>query len=476
MRTRYYTKGQLPELDKLVKLLELDKYFAGEVELIGCDPIVKSPHLLGEAISYALLVQSMAASALWHERTGNISNVSTNITDAVHCLHAAHYVKQQGYDMSIHKGKAPQVATFGNYKCKDGTYLLIASGPPYAKLENGYLNFFNCGNTREAIGAKIAEWDSYQLQEALNNIGLPATIAMTRDEWSNKHPQGQAISKTPVIEIIKIAEGEPCAFSADNISPLCNINMLDFTHVLAGPRCGMAFAELGANVLRIDPPFMLDPLAMHLGLDIGKKCAFLDLNQSSDLKQMHKLMATADVINTSYRPSVLEKFEITPQKFVTLNQKGGVFISINAYGHTGPWKDRAGFDHNAQIATGFSMMEGGNKEPKFSPVSYLNDYLTGYFATTGAIMALIYRAKFGGSYHVKVSLAKSAMWVQELGYINPQEYGNCPDDDGVYPVKYIHFQEIYGTITHVANAVTLSNWPKVRLHRLEPFGASPAKW
>ena len=91
------------------------------------------------------------------------------------------------------------------------------------------------------------EWDSYQLQEALNGIGLPATIAMTRDEW-NVHPQGQAIFNTPVIEITKIAEGKPVPFSNNNMSPLNDINLLDFTHVLAGPRCGMAFAELEANV------------------------------------------------------------------------------------------------------------------------------------------------------------------------------------------------------------------------------------
>ena len=70
---------------------------------------------------------------------------------------------------------------------------------------------------------------------------------MTRDEW-NVHPQGQAIFNTPVIEITKIAEGKPVPFSNNHMSPLNDINLLDFTHVLAGPRCGMAFAELEANV------------------------------------------------------------------------------------------------------------------------------------------------------------------------------------------------------------------------------------
>ena len=187
-------------------------------------------------------------------------------------------------------------------------------------------------------------------------------------------------------------------------------------------------------------------------------------------------MTTADVVNTSYRPSVLEKFAITPQKFSQLNRRGGIFISINTYGHNGPWKDRAGFDHNAQIATGFSTKEVNNKVPVFSPVSYLNDYLTGYLAATSAITALIYRAKYSGSYQLKVSLAKSAMWVQELGYINHQKYINCPADDSIYPLKYSNFQGAYGTVTHVANPVELSNWPKIKLRPLEPYGASKAEW
>jgi crotonobetainyl-CoA:carnitine CoA-transferase CaiB-like acyl-CoA transferase len=93
-------------------------------------------------------------------------------------------------------------------------------------------------------------------------------------------------------------------------------------------------------------------------------------------------------------------------------------LDINAFGHSGPWAERPGFDQNAQVATGFAAKEGEPDKPRFSSVFYLGDLMAGYFAAAGVMAALLRRSIEGRSYHVKISLSRSIMWVQELGFLD----------------------------------------------------------
>jgi crotonobetainyl-CoA:carnitine CoA-transferase CaiB-like acyl-CoA transferase len=160
-----------------------------------------------------------------------------------------------------------------------------------------------------------------------------------------------------------------------------------------------------------------------------------------------------------------------------------IYLSINAYGHSGPWAERPGFDQNGQVATGFARCEGearpaadGSALPTFSPVFYLNDFLTGYLAAAGMMTALLRRATEGGAYHVKLSLSRTAMWVQDLGYVPRSEYEKCPEQDK-YAAELETFGTTYGDITELAPAVTFGGENiRVPLTRLVPFGADRASW
>ncbi|EKD53824.1 MAG: acyl-CoA transferase/carnitine dehydratase [uncultured bacterium] len=233
------------------------------------------------------------------------------------------------------------------------------------------------------------------------------------DEWLS-HPHGGILNQTPVIEIEKIASGNPCPFSNEPNSPLSGIRILDYTHVLAGPRSTRTLAEFGAEVLHISSPYHRDTLAQNFAVNHGKRSAYLNVSNEKDMSKLRKLLSEADIFANSYRPSVAEQFEITAPEVAKLSKKGVICLSINAYGHSGPWNKRPGFDQNGQVATGFAVKEGSLKNPKFSPVFCLTDLITAYFAAAGMIAALLRRATEGGSYHVKVSLARSAMWVQDL--------------------------------------------------------------
>ena len=154
------------------------------------------------------------------------------------------------------------------FLCRNNRYILIEGGPPYMKLLKGYLNFFDCGYNKKSIAREVAKWDSTDLEAALAQEGLPVSPALTREEWL-VHPQGKALNQ-PGPE-----------FEDGGTYPLQGIRVLDFTHVFAGPRSARTLAEYGADVLHISSPAYPDTLAQHLGVDEGKRCAYLDLREAT---------------------------------------------------------------------------------------------------------------------------------------------------------------------------------------------------
>jgi crotonobetainyl-CoA:carnitine CoA-transferase CaiB-like acyl-CoA transferase len=470
---RHLSNGELPALAHLTEQLDLRRHFAGEATLMGADPIIRSPHHLGEASATAQLLIGVAAAAIWHMRTGFSSDVAIDIVEALHFLHPTHYVKQQGRSINV---GAEHVAVNNLFQCRDGRYVMLEAGPPYHKLLDGYLNFFDCGNNKESFQREVAKWDAEALENALATAGLPACRAFTREEWL-AHPQGQALSAVPVIEIEKIADGPKMPFEclAQPAAPLGGIRVLDFTHVLAGPRSARTLAEYGAEVLHISSPSYPDTFAQHLGVDVGKRCAYLDLRIANDLRRMKLLARNADVFTTTYRHSVNTRFGLLPEQLAAGHPRGIICMTANAYGHQGPWRDRPGFDQNGQVASGFAAAEGWPSKPRFSPVFYLADLITGYLAAAGMMAALLRRATEGGSYHVKLSLTRSAMWVQEFGLMNPTEQQHLPATDD-YPALLSHFDSPYGVISNLMPPLTFSALGLPKADWIEPYGASPASW
>ncbi|MGA5130108.1 CoA transferase [Streptomyces olivoreticuli] len=471
MIQRRLSKGELKPLAQLLAQMGLGEAFHGDAALHGSDPVIRSPHRLGEASATAQLAIGAAAAAIWERRTGRTGDVEIDIQHALHYLHPTHFVRQSGHGIDV---GAEHVATNGLFACADGRYVMLEAGPPYAKLLDGYLNFFDCGNNREALAREVARWDSADLEEALAAVGLPCCRAFTREQWLEQ-PQGRLLERTPVVEIVKIADSAPVPWTPAAAFPLDGLRVLDFTHVLAGSRSARTLAEFGAEVLHISAPRYADTLAQHLGVDVGKHCAYLDLREPVQLGVMRELAAGADVFTTTWRPDVNDRFGLTPAELAAGSSRGIVYMSANAYGHEGPWAGRPGFDQNGQVASGFAAREGAPGRPRFSPVFYLADLVTGYLAAAGMMAALLRRSVEGGSYHVRLSLTRSAMWVQELGLIDEQLLAGVPEKD-TYPPRTVTFDTAYGAVTNLAPPLTFSDMSLPRVERLVPYGADPAAW
>ncbi|HJO95345.1 MAG TPA: CoA transferase [Victivallales bacterium] len=460
-------------LDNLLSLLGINEYFNGNFKIIGSDPIIQSPHKLGEAASIALLSHAAAVAAVWNCKTGINQDINIDIHDALHSLHTVHFIWTNGYKRSVKLYTEP---TTGFYKCKDGRWIHLCSGPPYPKLKDGILNFFNCNNYYESVAKAVAKWNSYELEDALSCKNMLGAVARTKEEWGN-HPQGKYLSNVPVVEITKINDGPKIPFT-NGKHPLSGIKTVDFTHVLAGPRSTMGLAEYGADVVHVSSPSYLDPDIVNLTVNQGKKNAFIDFNQQSDIERFLNFSAEADIFAQSWRSTVVEKFGLTPETLAKNSKSGIIYMSANCYGHGGPWQNRGGFEHIGQTATGISVNEGSIDNPKLVPTYYLCDLLTGYLASAGMIAALLKRAKEGGSYHVKVSLARSAMWTQELGLIkNRKLLRNLPiNDSNPKDLKLNEYDTVYGKLLCPAPAAKLSKLKSKIQIGPRPYGADLLKW
>ena len=463
--------GDLKPLANLIDHLALAQHFPGDAVLNGADPVIRSPHHIAEAPAMAQLLIGIAGAAIWYARTGQQTTITIDIIDALHYAHPTHFIQQQGRPMNV---GAEFVDVNDLFLCRDNRYIMIEGGPPYTKLLKGYLNFFDCGYNKKSIAREVAKWDSTDLEAALAKEGLPVSPALTREEWL-VHPQGNALSETPVIEIDKIANGPPVPFDDGGTSPLQGIRVLDFTHVLAGPRSARTLAEYGAEVLHISSPAYPDSLAQHLGVDEGKRCAYLDLREADDREKMHRLAGRADVFTNSYRPGVTTRFGLIPAELAASNERGIICMDINAFGHSGPWAKRPSFDQVAQAAIGFAAKEGEPEKPRFSPVFYVGDLMASYFAAAGMMAALLRRSIEGGSYHVKISLARSEMWVQELGFLDTAAQTSIPAND-TYPVKMTSIDSVYGKLSFPAPPLVFSNLVLPNDASLMPYGADEPQW
>jgi crotonobetainyl-CoA:carnitine CoA-transferase CaiB-like acyl-CoA transferase len=178
--------------------------------------------------------------------------------------------------------------------------------------------------------------------------------------------------------------------------------------VLAGPIASRFLAGLGADVLRIDPPTWNEPGVVP-EVTLGKRCARLDLNDRSDRGVFECLLKDADILLHGYRADALERLGLGMNERRQLNP-GLIDVCLNAYGWSGPWQNRRGFDSLVQMSSGIA--EAGMRwkqadKPTPLPVQAL-DHATGYLMAASALRLLAQRLNDGTGGSSRLSLARTA--------------------------------------------------------------------
>lgn len=152
--------------------------------------------------------------------------------------------------------------------------------------------------------------------------------------------------------------------------PLAGMRVLDVSQVMAGPFCCMLLGDLGADVIKVEPPDGGDQTRRAMGFKLkgndslgflnmnrNKRSVTLDLKTEAGRKIFYQLAETADVIVENYRPGTMKKLGIDYETISRINP-GIIYASISGFGQTGPWADRPGFDLIAQAATGVMSITG----------------------------------------------------------------------------------------------------------------------
>jgi crotonobetainyl-CoA:carnitine CoA-transferase CaiB-like acyl-CoA transferase len=273
-----------------------------------------------------------------------------------------------------------------------------------------------CELNPESVAKAVAKWDALDLESAIDEARVCGGMVRSNDEWLAS-PHGQVLAAKPIVEIIKIGESDPEPLPSGG-RPLSGIRALDLTRILAGPMAARTLAEHGADVLMVTAE-RLPQIPEHvLDTNHGKRSCFLDLTQKEDAARMKALIKQADVFSQGYRPGMISKLGFGPEEVATL-RPGIIYASINCYGADGPFSHRGGWEQVAQTMTGL-VHEGRTAArpdgPALLPAAAC-DYTTGYLAAYGILLALAKRARDGGSYHVRVSLCQSGMFIYRQGRI-----------------------------------------------------------
>jgi CoA-transferase family III len=258
----------------------------------------------------------------------------------------------------------------------------------------------------------LATSTALEAEDAIVAADGVAAAVRTADGW-REHPHGRDIAGQPLLRIgdrgadgitdrdSRSAAGTPLVGGV-RLRPLEGIRVLDLTRVLAGPICCRTLGLWGADVLRVDPPFLPEPEWIHLETGAGKRSALLDLR--ADRARFHELLAGADVLVHGYRPGALGTLGL--DELIGLHPRL-IVASLSAWG-PGPWAGRRGFDSIVQAASGIAMAESPDGvRPGALPAQAL-DHSAAYLLAGAVAHLLLRRTNGGGSWSVEVSLARIA--------------------------------------------------------------------
>ncbi|UWU83093.1 CoA transferase [Bradyrhizobium yuanmingense] len=228
--------------------------------------------------------------------------------------------------------------------------------------------------------------------------------------------------------------------------------VLDLTQYLAGPYGCALLGDVGADIIKIEPPSgdmtrqypsSLEEVRSFLGVNRNKRSIVLDLKRAEGRAAFYRLVEKADVVVHNFRPSVAPRLGID---YETLkgHRDDLIYCSLTGYGESGPLRDHPGYDTVLQCFTGLAAMQGGAiGQPQVMSGSIV-DYFSATFVTMGIMSALIHRLRTGEGQHVKPSLLRSSIALQAGQFIwaksEPRNVDRWwpPSYGGIYPTKEGH--------------------------------------
>jgi len=209
----------------------------------------------------------------------------------------------------------------------------------------------------------------------------------------------------------------------DSSGPLSGYRVIELGQLLAGPFAGCMLGYFGAEVIKIEPPKVGDPIRNWREVKDGtslwwhslarnKKSVTIDLKTPKGIELVKNLIDNADVVIENFRPGVVEKWGIGPDEFKQSNPKL-VYARISGYGQTGPYSSKPGFASVCEGISGFRHVNGHPNQAPVRPNLSIGDTISGIHAALGICIALLEQKKSGSGQVVDVALYESMFNLME---------------------------------------------------------------
>lgn len=364
----------------------------------------------------------------------------------------------------------------GDYRATDGWIRLHCNAPHHRAAAERVLG--RCEDKSDAA-RRIAMWHKGELETSLLEAGGCAAEMRSAADWK-VHPQGRAVGSEPLIHCVEHDDRAPrgrqwpaSASAPAPMRPLAGARVLDLTRVLSGPVATRFLAGYGAEVLRIDPVDWSEP-GIIPEVTLGKRCARLDLKSPAGRAIFESLLAGADILVHGYRPTALERLGFGAARRRAL-APGLIDVCLDAYGWSGPWAERRGFDSLIQMSTGIAdagMSWKRSDHPLPLPVQAL-DHATGYFLAAAAIRGLARRLSSGCGLEARLSLARTAQRLLELGAADSAApFRPEATDDLAIEIE----NTSWGSARRLKSPVSVQHIPMYWSPPATELGSSPASW
>eukprot|EP00746_Dinoflagellata_sp_MGD_P144401 gnl/MRDRNA2_/MRDRNA2_77136_c0_seq1.p1 gnl/MRDRNA2_/MRDRNA2_77136_c0~~gnl/MRDRNA2_/MRDRNA2_77136_c0_seq1.p1 ORF type:complete len:1165 (+),score=182.33 gnl/MRDRNA2_/MRDRNA2_77136_c0_seq1:123-3497(+) len=396
------------------------RWFPGRSNVVFKDDfkVLKTYLPTDQAVGACLAAVGLAAADLYELRGGRPQTVTVKESDAGAAVVSYLYMKVDageeyaGVDGFKHMWDAENTVNPVRkpYKCKDGRYIFLHGGFP--KLKQGILEFFESKCDVESIAEKTMQWTAPELEKAMQAQGLAAAMCRTPAEWRDCE-QFKAIEGLQVVQVEPVC-GLPRArkLSSCAVTPLSDVVVIDFSHVIASPVIGRTLAEHGALVIKVVTEARPRRPCFDEETNCGKVPMEIDISSYEGKERLWALLRTADILIDGYTTGALERLGFSMEKVQAANPSL-IYVDVTCYGHLGPMRSGKGFQQNANFATGTAVVED-EELMAYQMVSQL-DYATGFIGAYGAILALCQRQCLGRASRVYVSLSRVATWMGLFG-------------------------------------------------------------
>lgn len=343
----------------------------------------------------------------------------------------------------------------GFWQTADGWVRTHANYPHHRARLLAALDIPDAGDDADLVrrlSSVLAERAALDVQESVYAAGgLAVAVVPPR-------PGDEPLVETRSADAIDARPLFPSTLPADGV------RVLDLTRVLAGPVATRTLGLLGADVLRVDAPWLREDDGTHIDTGFGKRSTRLALEDAADRATFEELLAAADVLVLGYRPGALDRYDLTDD---ALRERvpGLVVARLAAWGWRGPWVGRRGFDSLVQAGTGIAMEEqDAEGRPGTLPAQAL-DHGTGYLLAAAVLRALTERAATGVTHQVRLSLAGTAAWLQH-GVASTPGPGDAPDP----PERWlVDAESAYGLLRHARSPVAVAGVP-------DDWDRPPSRW